>query len=43
MRQHYYTTTGRKARRLAACALGAVLLVAAGVALLAAYFDVLVK
>jgi hypothetical protein len=41
MRQHYHTT-GRKASRLAACALGAALLVAAGVALLAAYFDVLI-
>jgi hypothetical protein len=41
MRQHYHTT-GHKARRLAACALGAAILVAAGVAILAACFDVLI-
>lgn len=42
MRQHY-NTTSHKARRLVLTALGAAILVAAGVALLLAYFDVLTK
>ena len=42
MRQHYQTTT-YKARRLVLTALSAAILVAAGVTLLLAYFDVLIK